>query len=162
MTRREKGLFIGCSLVAWSAAIVLAATALVASLAALKANAPASRPVAVTVIVQADGEWQSSGLYVQRGQRVLLAAAGAWRHDGYESRLYGPAGVGIHFDTAVLPEDKVGCLLARIGEGQPFAVGNSAVFEVDGEGELAFAMNDDRDTYGNNRGQVRVQLLVDK
>ena len=161
MTHREKGLFVGCGIAAWGVAVALAVIALIVAFIALNGRECAPMPATATVMVQADGEWQTSGLYVQRGQRVLLVAAGGWRHDGYEEKLYGPEGIGIHFDTAVLPEEKVGCLLARIGEGEAFAAGSSAVFEAERGGYLAFAMNDDKGTYGNNRGEVRVQVLVE-
>ncbi len=52
-------------------------------------------PLTTTTLVRADGEWQSSGLYIEKGQRVVVVAAGAWRHDGYDDVFYGPDGVGI-------------------------------------------------------------------
>jgi hypothetical protein len=164
MTSQEKGRFaalIGCTAVAWAVSAALALVAIAVALVALNAGPAASMPATATVTVRADGEWQSSGLHVQRGQRVLLVAAGAWRHDSYADTLYGPGGTGIYFDTAVLPKAKVGALLARVGGGTPFAVGNSAIFEVAENGYLEFAMNDDAGTYFNNLGEAQVQILVE-
>jgi hypothetical protein len=133
MTSLERILLIRCGLAGWGLAVSLALIALVLALVALRPGPSDSLPATATTTVQAIGEWQSCGLSVYRGQRVLIVAAGAWRHDGYEDTLYGPDGVGIHFDTAVLPDVKVGRLLARIGQGEPFAVGSSAAFTAESD-----------------------------
>ena len=117
-------------------------------------------PLTITTLVRADGEWQSSGLYIKKGPRVVVVADGAWRHDGHDDVFNGPDGVGIYIDTAVMPAHKVGVLLGRAGESAPFALGSSSVFVAEGDGILQFSMNDDRGTYGSNLGEVRVQVLV--
>jgi len=118
-------------------------------------------PLTITTLVRADGEWQSSGLYIENGPRVVVVADGPWRHDGYDDVFHGPDGVGSYLDTAVMPAHKVGVLQGRVGEGAPFVLGSSTVFVADCDGFLQFSMTDDGGTYGNNLGEVRVQVLVD-
>ena len=113
-----------------------------------------------TTLVRADGEWQSRGLYAQTGQRVVVVAVGAWRHDGYEDVFFGPDGAGIYFDTAAMLAHKVGVPLGRVGESAPLVLGSNTVLVAEGDGVLQFTMNDDCGTYGNNLGYVRPQAVV--
>jgi hypothetical protein len=155
-----KTITVGCLVFSWVLVLALVCCLVFLVVRPSFCQGNVAAPLTTTTLVRADGEWQSSGLYIKKGQRVVVVAAGAWRHDGYDDVFYGPDGVGIYFDTAVMPAHKVGVLLGRVGGSAPFILGSSTVFVAEGDGFLQFSMNDDRGTYGNNLGEVRVQVLV--
>ena len=58
-----------------------------------------------------------------------------------------------------MPGTNIGALLARIGEGPPFAVGSRYDFVCDAEGVLHFAMNENP-ANNNQAGKVVAQVIV--
>jgi tetratricopeptide (TPR) repeat protein len=116
---------------------------------------PTRRVVAATV--QANGEWQNSGVTVQAGQRITLAASGRWSHG---QSNYGPEGYDKYDNSAVLPSAKIGSLIGRIGSGRPFLIGTSLSLTANDDGVLQLSMNDAVGTFGDNDGSVTAQIDV--
>lgn len=113
--------------------------------------------------VQANKEWQGTGVTVTPGQFVCVAAHGLWSH-GYQGNqamtpFYGPEGFGKD-DPRNVPEvvSRVGALIAKIGTNSPFLVEKQLCFIPGAAGELMLSMNDDPGTFGNNLGSMNVQI----
>jgi len=101
--------------------------------------------------VDAKSDWADSGVTVQPGDKLLIAAAGTWQAgpllpptnaDGYQEAL------------AFL---RRGALVGKIGEqGRPFHVGQLLLLDAPKAGKLFLAMNDDaRD---DNQGRLTVTI----
>ena len=114
--------------------------------------------------VQANKEWQGTGVTVTPDQFVCVAAHGLWSH-GYQgiqaiTPFYGPEGFGKD-DPRNVPEvvSRVGALIAKIGTNSPFLVEKQLCFVPGAAGELMLSMNDEPGTFGNNLGIMRVQIV---
>lgn len=103
--------------------------------------------------------WQDSGVKVSAGDKVTISAQGRWDHK-HEGDLYGPAGNGDIPDWTVFPTAPTGALLGRIGNSEPFLVGEGLTFTARESGSLLFVMNDGRKGYDDNRGRVQVTITV--
>jgi hypothetical protein len=69
--------------------------------------------------------------------------------------LVGPAGLLICGDPAFpVPDAPIGCLIARIGAGPPFPVGEFGIFAAETEGELEFGTNNI--DFDSNDGMLKV------
>ncbi|MGE3274507.1 MAG: hypothetical protein AB7O67_05310 [Vicinamibacterales bacterium] len=114
--------------------------------------APAPAPVE-GVQVLATQRWVSTGLTVRRGQLVTFQATGRVQLSADGDDLAGPAGsfTGRKAPGAPLPNDLAGALIARVGLGAPFGIGDqSGPIPMPAAGELFLGVNDDVLT--DNRG----------
>jgi hypothetical protein len=109
-----------------------------------------------TSSVQAYRQWQSTGFYLNPGDRVSIAANGKWS--------YSPT-VGLHSaeggeyapDYYPMPNAKGGSLIGRIGEnGATFYVGRYTTMIVTEAGMLYLRINDDR--LGDNVGELELEI----
>jgi hypothetical protein len=57
---------------------------------------------------------------------------------------------------APLPQELAGALVARIGNGRPFAIGNNTTVTMPDSGQLFLGVNDD--SLGDNAGQLNVSI----
>lgn len=120
--------------------------------------------VALTIlrVVRPSPQWQDTLIRLHPGQRVVVEAEGVWSPDlrdqivwcGADGVYRLPAGEGY-----LLPGTNVGALIARLGQGRPFAVGSRHDWVVDSEGVLYFAMNENPQ-YNCQAGQVLAQVIV--
>jgi hypothetical protein len=55
-----------------------------------------------------------------------------------------------------LPGNFVGALIARVGNGQPFPIGNQTTVTMPANGQLFLGINDDH--VGDNQGGFRVNI----
>lgn len=118
-------------------------------------------PTSVETKVLAYRAWQDSGVTVNAGQTLSIAARGLWMHKADGVEPYGPAGIGSIDPKNILPSAPKGVLLARIGGSPPTVIGDAAVIKPDATGPLTFAMNDWPDGYHDNRGRVHVTVTID-
>jgi len=95
--------------------------------------------------VQARDGWVSTGLQVRQGEVVTISSNGEVRLSRDENDMASPAGslTGRRARGAPLPNELAGCLIGRIGNGQPFGIGNQQTFPAPGSGMLYLAVNDD-------------------
>lgn len=91
---------------------------------------------------------------------MLILANGQWSHDNGIS-LYDADGMGVYDDNALLPTAKVGMLIGKIGDSQPFIIGTNTVFVAARNGHLYLSMNDARHTFVDNQGEIAVQIMVE-
>ena len=120
--------------------------------------------MAVTIMraVRPSPKWQDSLIRLEKGQRVVFDVEGTWSPDmrdqivwcGADGVYKSPAGEGY-----LLPGTNIGAVIARIGEGDPFAVGSRHDIVVDGEGVLFLAMNENPEL-NSQAGQVMAQVIV--
>jgi hypothetical protein len=108
--------------------------------------------------VYAYRQWQSTGLYLNVGDRVDLTAQGQWSYSP-EAGFHGPAGGRWAPSYYPLPTALGGALLGRVGEtGDVFFVGPRAVFSPSQAGLLYLGINDD--LLGDNSGVLAVKIKV--
>jgi hypothetical protein len=114
--------------------------------------------------VQANAAWQGSGVSVGPGQFVCVAADGLWSHGAQGLQaitpFYGPEGFGKDEPNTV-PEvvSRTGALIGRIGTNASFLIEKQLCFIPASSGELRLSMNDEPDTFDNNRGSMSVQIV---
>ncbi len=106
--------------------------------------------------------WQESYVRVEKGQRLVIDAEGTWSPDlgnrtGWCS-ADGIAGLAAG-DSYLYPGSNVGALIARIGNGQPFAVGSRYDNRVNEDGVIFLAMNEDPNR-NNQAGALLAQIIV--
>src|SRR3989442_1392103 len=116
--------------------------------------------------VQLTGEvtWLDSGIDVQAGEHVLLAATGKLRYaDAKEDN--GPDGLGRGFKDLlrVLPFNEAGrgALIGRIGDqdtAQPFAIGARRDVIAPVSGRLSVGINQTADDTGDGNYAVRIEV----
>ncbi|MFH2203652.1 MAG: hypothetical protein ABIJ96_11090 [Elusimicrobiota bacterium] len=103
------------------------------------------------------GGGYNTGLNVQTGQNVSIAASGNWDTGVYGSTW--AAGIaGQYNGSAPLPGQVLGALIGRIGFNNWFLVSTGTAFTSNYSGDLYLAMNDDN--YGDNYGAVSVEFGI--
>jgi hypothetical protein len=116
-------------------------------------------------IVRATEGWRNTGITVNPGQFVCVAADGLWSHgiQGIEliTPYYGPEGFAKD-DPVNVPEvvARVGALIGRIGQNPPFVVETGLCFIPTVSGQLMLSMNDNPGAFGNNAGYVRAAIAI--
>lgn len=140
----------------------------------------------ITVAADSRKFWQSTGLAVEQGDSIALQVdAGYWTTgrrelspsqkiglDDYYDHLqvfvnvqYEQAGTGLpgtcesyNVRSCPVPDAPWGALVARIGNGVPFKVGNSANIVASEDGVLLLTINDDPSTLDQNFGVLIVDI----
>jgi hypothetical protein len=119
-------------------------------------DAPAN---ARTVVVPSNVQWTNTGFNVSRGQFLRFETTGEIRlstNGDDMSRAVGTA-TGRRADKAPIPTIPVGALIGRIGNGQPFSIGDATTaFDMPENGRLFLGVNDDH--VGDNSGNYVVQV----
>jgi hypothetical protein len=117
------------------------------------------------VVIQASTGWQSANIFIEAEQLTEISASGLWSH-GQEGVCCGPnpyAADGYHnkYDSyALLPGERVGALIGRIGNGSPFYIGVSHTFRSPNSGLLQLSMNDVPGSFGDNSGALTVNIRM--
>jgi hypothetical protein len=122
---------------------------------ATQSGAPSAAPGgARTVVVPGNVQWTNTNITVRRGQRLRFESTGEIRlslNGDDMSKAAGSASFR-HSDKAPIPTIPVGALMGRIGNGQPFSIGETTqVFDMPENGRLFLGVNDDHvaDNSGN-------------
>jgi hypothetical protein len=115
-------------------------------------------PSGDAITVSAKDQWTPTGISVTRGERLSIRATGEIRLSGDASdrstvsgsvnRRYAP--------DAPIPRTFAGVLIGRVGNGQPFAIGNMTTLMMREDGELFLGINDD--SLGDNQGAYTVEV----
>ncbi len=104
-------------------------------------------------------DWQSTGIWVEPGDRIAIRAWGRWMYTPGE--YHGPEGHPKYRAPHMYPIPGVpgGILIGRIGEGgHPFVVGKGRVIYAPRAGILYLRINDD--ILSDNDGYVEVEIRV--
>jgi hypothetical protein len=120
--------------------------------------------MAVTIMraVRPSPQWQDTLIRLGKGQRVVVDVGGVWSPDMRDQIVWCGADGLYRFpadEGYLMPGTSVGALVARIGQGKPFAVGSRHDFVADAEGVLFFAMNENPG-FNCQAGQVTAQVIV--
>lgn len=106
--------------------------------------------------VPANAGWVSTGMRVRRGDTVTFNTTGEVQLSDNANDRARAAGTPRTAAGAPLPNVYAGGLIGRVGNGQPFAIGNQASVPMPNDGLLYLAVNDDE--RGDNTGEFIVQL----
>ena len=110
------------------------------------------------VIVPGNQQWVSSGLTVRRGEVLSFQSTGEVRLSGDGGDVAGVAGSRRqrYAGGSPLPQHFAGALIGRIGNGQPFPIGDQASIPMPAAGILWLGINDD--VVADNAGQYNVVI----
>ena len=116
-----------------------------------RAAAPAN---ARSVVVPANVDWTNTGFNVTRGQYLRFEPSGEIRlsTNGEDMARAAGATSGRRADKAAIPTMTVGALIGRVGNGQPFEIGDTInAVQMPDSGRLFLGVNDDHvaDNSGN-------------
>jgi len=111
--------------------------------------------------VPANQCWTNTGINVGRGQSVIFNGSGEIQLSGDANDVAGVTGskTGRFAASAPIPSVPAGALIGRVGQGQPFGIGDQrGPLGMPGAGQLFVGINDDN--CGDNRGEFRVQITA--
>jgi hypothetical protein len=110
--------------------------------------------------VDARDQWTDSGILVRAGDDLLFDSTGTIQLSSGDRDVASPAGAytGRTAPQAPIPSVPAGALVARIGNGRPFAVGDQRSIRAPGSGRLYLGINDDY--LGDNSGEFRVNITT--
>jgi hypothetical protein len=116
-----------------------------------RSAAPAN---ARSVVVPSNVQWTTAGFEVSRGQYLRFEPSGEIRLSTNGDDMGRAAGAvnGRTNANATIPSIPVGALIGRVGNGQPFPIGDTTnAIEMPANGRLFFGVNDDhvQDNSGN-------------
>jgi hypothetical protein len=112
-----------------------------------------------TVTVPGNVQWTNTGISVSRGQMLRFESSGEIRLSFNGNDVARPAGAlsGRMTPQTPMPSIIAGALIARIGNGQPFAIGDQTqALGMSGEGRLFLGVNDDH--VADNSGNFVVRI----
>jgi hypothetical protein len=112
-----------------------------------------------TVSVVANQQWTPTGLIVRRGETLTLQTTGEIQLSGDPNDKAHSAGAYSQRRPgagAPLPQELAGALIGRIGNGQPFGIGNNTTVTMPDSGQLFLGINDD--SLGDNAGQFNASI----
>lgn len=117
-------------------------------------STPAAPPGSRTMVVPGNVAWTNTGFNVSRGQRLHFQPWGEVRLSFNDDDVATAAGAKSYrfSDRAPIPTIPVGALIGRIGNGQPFSIGNpEGPYPMPAKGRLYLGINDDHvaDNSGN-------------
>ena len=108
------------------------------------------------ITVSAKSAWTPTGLSVRRGEPLTINASGEIRIAGPTGLAASPAGSSETFPSNPMPGVPTGALIGRIGNGQPFLIGNQTQVTAPAAGQLFLGINDSN--HGDNEGSFQVQV----
>jgi hypothetical protein len=106
--------------------------------------------------VPASGGWVDTGIRVRRGETVTFDTTGEVQLSENSSDRAQAAGASRTAPGAPLPSVNAGALIGRVGNSQPFGIGNQTSVPMPFDGILYLAVNDDERT--DNAGEFIVSV----
>ena len=110
------------------------------------------------LVVSARQAWTPTGLNVRRGEVLTFNTTGEIQLSADTNDVAGSAGARSqrYAANAPLPRNFAGALIGRIGNGQPFPIGNQTSVTMGASGQLFLGINDDG--FEDNVGEFRVEI----
>jgi hypothetical protein len=104
--------------------------------------------------------WTDTGIDVTAGATISVTASGSASFAVGSGNSYTPAGEPgrIGTEAMVAPGLTANMLVARIGNGVPFAVGTGLTWQAAASGRLGLGVNDDY--FGDNSGSWTAAITV--
>ena len=126
------------------------------SAAPSSAGLAAGNDVPGSIRVPAAGGWVNTGMRVRRGEVISFNTSGEVQLTENSSDRARAAGMPRNAQGAPMPGAYAGALIGRVGNSQPFAIGDQASVPMPFDGVLFLAVNDDERT--DNAGAFSVTL----
>ncbi|MEX2662972.1 MAG: hypothetical protein WD227_13670 [Vicinamibacterales bacterium] len=138
--------------------IVLARTDAVAANAPATAATTGVTGASASIVVPSNQQWTRTGLTVRQGEMVTFNSTGEIRMGLNAEDVATVAGAksGRLAPRAPLPNSLAGALIARIGNGRPFGIGDQTTIPMPASGQLFLGINDDQ--LNDNSGEFRVEI----
>ncbi|MEO6212733.1 MAG: hypothetical protein ABIP65_03800 [Vicinamibacterales bacterium] len=110
------------------------------------------------IVVSSKTAWTPTGLTVRRGEVLTFNTTGEIQLSTAADDVSGSAGAKSqrYAANAPLPRAFAGALIARVGNGAPFPVGNQTTVTMPAAGQLFLGVNDDG--FEDNAGEFRVAI----
>lgn len=110
------------------------------------------------IVVSARQQWTPTGMTVRSGERVMFQTSGQIQLSDDPKDIAGSAGALSQRKAtgSPLPGNLAGALIGRVGQGQPFPIGDQTAVTMPANGQLFLGINDD--VLDDNRGEFRVKL----
>lgn len=118
-------------------------------------------PFSVTKMARPSSFWQESYVCIEKGQRLVIEAEGAWSPDARNRTVWcGADGIPnlTGNDDFPLPGSNVGMLIAKI-EQEIIAIGSRYDNPAPASGVIFLAMNENP-TYNNQAGHLLTQIII--
>lgn len=125
-----------------------------ASPASSALEAGASAPGSVRV--PASGGWVNTGLRVRKGDYISFSTTGEVQLSENASDRARAAGTPRQAPRAPMPSANAGALIGRVGNSEPFGIGDQTSVPMPADGLLFLAVNDDERS--DNAGEFVVSL----
>ena len=106
--------------------------------------------------VPATAGWVTTGMRVRRGETLSFDVTGQVQLSGNAGDRAHSAGSTRTAPGSPLPSVSAGALIGRVGNGQPFGIGDQASVPMPFDGVLFLAVNDDE--RGDNAGEFIVSI----
>lgn len=115
-------------------------------------------PAATGIDVPGSAGWIPTGLVVRRGEVLIISSTGQVQLSGAAEDVAGPSGARSQrvASDAPLPGVSAGTLIAKIDDGAPFSIADSASATMPAAGQLFLGVNDGR--LADNTGSFRVSI----
>lgn len=115
-------------------------------------------PAGEGIAVPANQQWTPTGINVRRGEVLTFSTTGEVRLSSDPADMAGSAGARSqrYAQGSPLPANFAGALIARVGNGAPFPIGNQTTVTMPAAGQLFLGINDDN--VGDNDGGFRVNV----
>jgi hypothetical protein len=110
------------------------------------------------IAVAANQHWTPTGMNVRRGEVLTFNSTGEARLSTDPADIAGPPGARSqrYAKGSPLPGNFAGALIARIGNGAPFPIGDQTTVPMPAAGQLFLGINDD--DVADNSGGFRVSI----
>jgi hypothetical protein len=111
------------------------------------------------LVVTARQQWTPTGITVRRGEVLTFTTTGQIRLSPDTNDIASSAGAKAgRYPTANAPMPRIlaGALIGRIGNGQPFPIGDQTSLPMPAAGQLFLGINDDE--LNDNDGEFRVEI----
>lgn len=125
---------------------------------AVSTSGSASAPEGEGVAVAGNQQWTPTGLTVRRGEVITFSTTGEVRLSADAADVAGSAGARSQRKApgSPLPGNLAGALIGRVGNGEPFPIGDQTSVTMPAAGQLFLGINDDN--VNDNQGGFRVKV----
>jgi hypothetical protein len=111
-----------------------------------------------TITVSGQQAWTPTGITVTKGQKLTFNTTGEVQLSADSNDKATSAGsvTGRYAQRSAMPRALAGALIGKIGNGQPFGIGNMTSIVAPASGQLFLGVNDD--SFGDNQGSFQVTI----
>lgn len=105
--------------------------------------------------------WVDTGIDLSPGETLSIEATGTWSVGGVNSQQTGSSGYpGAYNPQALDSRLPFAALIGAVGNSNPFLVGDGRSDTIVTGGRLYLSMNDVAESFDDNSGAMRVEILI--